>query len=226
MSEFMMKNLRLLAGAVFLIAGLGLFGTGAGVFVTFSRFRETAQTTTATITGIIASRNGDRVSHAAYVEYEVYGTRYSGRLPSYTSGMREGQEIPILYNPDNPAEMDTEAGGTLTPLLFGGMGLLFAVLGGAFTHVEGRKILRRRRLIAEGRSVTASVVEIYRDESAAVKINGRRTHPYRVVCVWTEPEDGTIRRFESDAVWRHPGELRTVTVHMDPSDPQTYHVAV
>lgn len=230
MDNFIAKHLKALVGGVFLFVGVAFFVVGVGLYVTFNRFSETALPTQAVITEIRATGttgSGRRRSttYSVYVRYEVDGKRYSERLPEYSSGMEEGQQLEILYNPEAPAEIHTRSGGLFT-LIFVGIGALFACIGGVLTYLVLKKRRRVRRLLAEGRTVTADVLEIYRDTSMVVKSGSRRKNPWRIRCVWTNPADGLQQEFESDAIWNNPGELSSVTVHINPSDPQEYYVAV
>ena len=114
--------------------------------------------------------------------------------------------------------------GWLLPLLLGVVGLAVAVSGGTLAGMELWKRQRLKLLIIIGRTVTAEVVGVSRTLR-----RGRRgcriSRPYRILCEWTDPDNGVRHTFESDKLWRHPGDIATVAVHMDPFDPQIYHVA-
>ena len=43
--------------------------------------------------------------HDVYVTYSVNGNVYTGKSDYYSGGYREGQEIKIFYNPDNPEQI-------------------------------------------------------------------------------------------------------------------------
>ncbi len=228
MPSFLLRNLVLCVGAILLFVGLALLAAGGFAHVSASRFRETAQPATAVITDIVTTRSGGRsggTSHDVYVRYEVAGKQYNEKLPAHWSGMREGQEVEILYNPDNPSEIDSKNGGRVLALIFLGVGAVLALLGGFLTRRELKKRLRIRRLLASGRAVHADVLGIYEDDSITLKSRGRKTHPYRILCAWTNPDDGERREFESDPVWQHPGALASVTVYVNPADLREYHVS-
>ncbi len=114
--------------------------------------------------------------------------------------------------------------GWLLPLLQGVAGLAAAVSGGTLAGMELWKRQRLKQLVIIGRTVTAEVVDV----SCTLR-RGRRgcriSRPYRILCEWTDPDNGVRHAFESDKLWRHPGDIATVAVHMDPFDPRIYHVA-
>ena len=65
-----------------------------------------------------------------YISYTVDGKTYETRLGYSSTTMRLGQKIEIAYDPENPYEViKTGAGGYLLPIIFGGMGILFVLIG-------------------------------------------------------------------------------------------------
>lgn len=73
---------------------------------------KNAEKTTAEISEIDSyysgsSRLGSKKHYNVIVEYVVDGEVYERTLNEYNSGMYEGKEIEIYYNPDNPSEIKT-----------------------------------------------------------------------------------------------------------------------
>ena len=112
---------------VFLIIGIIL--TPLGVVMTINTFNTDGQEeTTAIITNIISHWDGKNRYHDTYVLYEVDGQMYEERLGSYASSYSIGKEITVLYDKDDPSQVNakgTRWGVMIMPalgLIFGGIG--------------------------------------------------------------------------------------------------------
>jgi hypothetical protein len=213
-------------GSVFLIVGLA-------IFISRANFRETALPATAVITEIETYRRDGETHHNVFVGYEVNGVQYNEELSFYSSSMREGQKTAILYNPENPREIDVESTGMFLPLFMGLGGMSF-IVGAIILLRTLRKRLRAKRLVALGRIVDAAVLDIALNDSYTVTVNSTVMHPYRIICEWTDPASGIRHEFVSGHVWKMPGNLlsrregdaATVPVYIDPMNPEEYHVAM
>jgi hypothetical protein len=109
------------------------------------------------------------------------------------------------------------------PLMFVGMGSLFAAIGAGmlFAYVRRRKIIAQLR--RSGLPIEAEFLECYRDTST--KVNGRS--PYRVVAQTTHPATGKLESFKSDPIWldlsrQLAGEK--VRIFVDPARPKHHFV--
>lgn len=113
----------LLVGAVFLAVGI----------FTLLNPHDDYLPVTATIAEIEDTFMEDD-SPDVYVDYTVDGTSYEHvLLGSYSSGYYEGEEINIIYNPANPAQIATSGGGI--------WGIVLTVLGGLITFFFAGRIL-------------------------------------------------------------------------------------
>lgn len=111
---------------------------------------------------------------------------------------------------------------TVFSLIFGGMGLLFLVLGITFLSIEIKKRNTCNRLLQEGYYILAEVIEVDKNYNVSYGGNGRTggRHPYIVKCGYTD-ENGTLHIFSSRNIKRYPGnELigRQVRVYLDRND--------
>ena len=107
---------------------------------------------------------------------------------------------------------------------FGGLGMLFFILGVIFLTLEIRKRLRFNRLLQSGNYITAEISEINLNYS--VRINGR--HPYVVVCRYQDMM-GTIHLFKSRNLSFDPGTLfqgQTVKIYVDGEDFKHYYMDI
>ncbi len=126
-------NIFLFIGFLFFIIGIIFFAVGSSILISGNSFMKNAEKTTAEISEIDSyysgsSRLGSKKHYNVTVEYVVDGEVYERTLNEYNSGMYEGKEIEIYYNPDNPSEIKT--GPKILEIIFMGIGGLFAVIGG------------------------------------------------------------------------------------------------
>ena len=105
-------NIFLFIGFLFFIIGIIFFAAGSAILISGNSFMKNAEKTTAEISEIDSyysgsSRLGSKKHYNVIVEYVVDGEVYERTLNEYNSGMYEGKEIEIYYNPDNPSEIKT-----------------------------------------------------------------------------------------------------------------------
>lgn len=211
---------------VFLFVGIVLSGAGIFISIAGQRFRERAEEITAVITDISAYRDSDGdLHHDVLVEYTVGGKLYEGvELNYYSSSMRDGQEITVLCDPDDPMHIQSEKGQIFLCVLLTGMGILFVVIGLIPIVVIRQKAVRKKKLRETGRRLYAAVEEIVQNTSYSV--NGR--HPYLIYCIYRDDYADKVYRFRSGNVWTdpasvlHPEDL--IPVYVDERDYQHYYV--
>lgn len=114
----------LLLGIVLVVAG----------FIFLGQISGPSQKTKAVITRIevIDEPGAQEVDHEVYVDYAVDGTRYQDvPLGSYSAFMKEGKEITVRYNTENPAQIHTSSATIAVLVLFltGGVCLFFSIGG-------------------------------------------------------------------------------------------------
>ena len=84
-----MKIKDILLGIIFSVVGIAIICAGLFFRSLTNEFEENSEATTATIIRIDEDYHGDSKDHKVYVEFEVDGIRYSGKLDLYHSGMKE-----------------------------------------------------------------------------------------------------------------------------------------
>lgn len=119
-----------------------------------------------------------------------------------------------------------ELGIDAIPFLFsfGGMGLLFFVLGLVFLITLGNKKKTSQRLLDNGNYVVAEIFDISQEYN--VMVNGR--HPYIVNCKY-EAMDGTVHIFKSRYLYFNPETLlknNVVRVYVDNDNFKKYYVDI
>ncbi len=93
--------------------------------------------TTAVITGIEREWTGtdedgfDQYEYHVYINYEVDGKKYENKeYPGYSSSMKQGDELTILYKTSNPEEFAEEnvTGNGIIMIVFGVVFIVLAVV--------------------------------------------------------------------------------------------------
>ncbi|MEG0614396.1 MAG: DUF3592 domain-containing protein [Oscillospiraceae bacterium] len=106
-------------GILVILLGIFILIYGISAAIYANDFRKTAVTASAVITDIkteFSTSKKNRVDSKAFVQYEVDGEIYNVQLNSYSPDMAVGDEITIIYNPENPEIMlkeFTPSGGEL-----------------------------------------------------------------------------------------------------------------
>lgn len=208
-------------GFVFII--VGIFWA-----VSTDSFMKNAVEVSAVISEIESYRGSDGdTSHRVYVDYFYDGQEYRDvRLNEYSSGMYEGKEIQLMLDPNNPRKLMSNIGLYIGPIVFIGMGVVFAVAGVFSLIGISRKSLKKRKLTASGQYIYATVESIEYNES--ISMNGK--HPFVVYCTYRDDYKDVIYRFKSDNIWTNPEYViqpgNEIKVFVDRQNYKNYHVDV
>ena len=211
---------------IFLVVGAIFSAVGITMALADSGFRERAEEITAEITGISSYRasDGDR-RHNVYVTYQYDGRVYEDiELNFYRSGMYEGQEIPLLCDPENPGHVKSPGGMLLLEMVFLLIGILFMGIALEFIAVSRNKARRRKKILSSGKRLSAIVEQIAVNTSYVM--NGR--NPYQIYCYYRDEYKDVIYRFKSEDLWINPNVVLqpgdTIDVYVDGEDYSRYHV--
>jgi len=119
---------KLLTSIIVIAAGIMFIVMG----IKTNQNRKAYQPVTGVISQIVTtvgtSDNSD--DHRVFVKYTVDGTEYEEELGEYSSSMREGNEIDLLYDPEYPKAI--QKAGMTAILIQIGFGALAIVAGIAF----------------------------------------------------------------------------------------------
>jgi hypothetical protein len=170
-----------------------------------------------------SSRVSDDYTYAPVVEWrDANGARQElvGRVSSNPPAYERGETVAVLYPAGKPgqARIADFTNRYFMPLLLGGLGTIFSLVGGALAFFYVRKRRRIEQGKATGVPITAKFLETWLDTTLTV--NGR--HPYRVAAQATLPTTGKLRRFDSEPIWVDPSEAiagKPIRVLVDPADP-------
>jgi hypothetical protein len=217
-------------GGVFLPVGLLFAGIGGWTFASDQKLAKTAIPAQGKVIELVRKRNSDGdVTYRPIVEFlDANGTRheFTGQVGSSPPRHSTGETVQILYPPSEPgrAIIDGFMDRYFLPMMFGGLGTIFALVGGGilFAYFRRKKIIAALR--QNGLPIQAKFLETYRDTSVAV--NGR--NPYRLLCEATHPATGEVQEFKSEAIWRNPFDKfkdgDKIRVLVDPVQPKNYFV--
>ncbi|MBE5958836.1 MAG: DUF3592 domain-containing protein [Lachnospiraceae bacterium] len=125
-----------LLGVIFIVVGIALM-------IHNNKINKTAVDVQATITKMDRNerhvvedgKTKTEVDYDVYVDYSFEGNEFKDvKLNYYTAGMKEGKEITVKINPDNPAQCYGDT-SMLFPLISIGIGLI-AFLAGLFVRAR------------------------------------------------------------------------------------------
>lgn len=212
-------NPMILCGSIFLGIGMIFFLVGCSFFVIGALNKNKGEEITAVVTSIESYRESDGdIGHWVYVDYEYDGVEYTDmRLNYYSSSMSVGKKITITIDPDNPEKVLVSDFNMMFGGIFGGVGLVFAVTGGAMLLSNSKKKALAKRLVAEGYYIEASIECV--DTVNNIRINGRQ--PYVIRCNYRNPDDGRLYSFTSEMFAFDPTPLiegETLRVYVDRTD--------
>lgn len=216
-------------GAAFAAVGLVLAAIGGWFYFADRDLAAAGVRTQGTVIQMVSSRdtNGSYTSRPVVEFFDPAGTRhvFMSQVSSSPPNHSTGERVDVLYLPGSPenAVIDSFFERFFAPLVLGGMGALFAVVGGGMLFAW----LRHRRIVAwlrsSGLPIQARFVQCYWDTS--VRVNGRS--PFRVVCQAIHPGTGQLQSFKSDPIWVDLTQQlagRDVRVFVDPAKSKHYAV--
>lgn len=203
-------------GAIFLIVSIVLM-------VDNQNFKSKADK----IVGIITEINtyydsDDDLNHEVWVSYQYNGETYESRLSEYSSSMYEGGRIDLYVDPENPHKVRSGSAATILFFIFGGLGLVFFLIGSGFLVKEILHKSKQKQLKQNGRKLRATITG--GDMCYTITINNR--HPYKLDCMYQDEFTKESYLFSSDYVFDPPENYidAQVDVYVDPNEMSKYYV--
>lgn len=224
-----MSKILFWIGSAFTAFGLLFAGIGGYAYIDDQQMAETASRASGTVIALDRRRGSEGGStYAPVVEWrDRNGTRheFTSSTSSNPAGFDRGEAVTVMYDPAKPGQARIDSFGQrfILPLAFGGMGSLFAIIGGLMVFFYLRRKKTVERLKHSGIRIQADVTRCELDRS--VKINGRS--PYRVHAQATHPATSKLASFKSDPIWLDLSkELdgQTVPVLVDPGTPKHHYI--
>jgi hypothetical protein len=136
-----------------------------------------------------------------------------------------GETVTVLYLPDEPEGARIQGFGSLWlgPLVLGGLGLVFAGIGGGIVLGARAGDQKKHYLLAYGNAIETDLQGV--DRNTSVEINGK--NPWRISSQWLDPRSNTVRVFHSENLWFDPTgymKRKKITVLLDPNNPKRYQM--
>jgi hypothetical protein len=213
---------------VFTLVGVAMLAGALLAYRHTSAFLADAARAEGIVVEVIHQRSSDSSTYKPVVQF----TTADGRQVEFTSDVgssppahARGDKVAVLYRPASPAQarIDGFLDLWLLPTILGGMGAVFALIGGGF-FVAGPLGRRKvERLRTTGRRIEADFQGVELNRS--VSVNDRS--PFRVVAQWQDPATSNLHLFRSEDLWFDPTSFitqRRLTVFIDGDDPRRYHV--
>lgn len=118
------------ANWIFAMIGVALIVVGSVWLAKAESFKKIAVQTEATITQIDIYEDSDGdTQYNVLVEFYADDLKVEGSLGYHVSGMKKGQTVKILYNPDDPNNFESASKGIWVFVVFVVMGIPFSIIG-------------------------------------------------------------------------------------------------
>lgn len=211
------------AGVMCIIACILCFIGGIYVTINQKNFMENAETTMATITNIekYKTRKGNetKTHYKVEVEYEVDGQRYNTNLNYYIATMREGGQVEIAYDVNNPSNVQDK--NNIVGIILCIIGLCMAAIGVPL-YIKYFNVAKYRRLKKSGVCKQGYITDVKYVKDFGV--NGK--YPYQAECGLLGEETESKEIYKSESVMTDITALRgeNVNIYIDKKDANKYYV--
>ena len=157
-----------------------------------------------------------------FVKYDLNGQEMKGVLNFYSSNFREGQQIDILYDENDPYDLQTTEANFMY-YIFVGVGIIIATIGGELISSEHKREKIQKELLQNGRKVYATISGIGVDPS----ISNNYRHPFIIYCVYDDG-DGQ-KEYVSGPIWDELNDSfigKDIPLYLDQTNKDLYYVDV
>jgi hypothetical protein len=212
----------------FTALGIVLLGVALYLVQSTRTFLKEATTATGTVIELVRKHSSDSDTYAPVVRF-VTDAGESIEFTSSTSnnppGYSEGESVEVLYRPAAPR--DARINGFfslwLGPIITGGLGTVFLLIGGAMLLGPMLAARKQADLRQRGTRIVTTFQSV--EQNTSFRVNGR--HPFRVFTQWTNPATSQIHVFESENLWFDPTahiNSRDIGVYIERGNPKRYYV--
>ena len=114
-------------GCLLLVLGVALFVVVVNKQMEYRNFKKHGVSAQGVISSIESISDGEDTTHEVYVTFTAEGRKYTFKNHYYSSKMRTGDILPVLYYPDNPDKaMVAKHAGVAILFVFG---IIFVLSG-------------------------------------------------------------------------------------------------
>lgn len=174
------------------------------------------------------SESSDSISYHPVISFRAADgsmITFSSPIGSNPPGYYIGETVEVLYHSSNPqkARINSFVSLWAGPLLLGGLGLVFFIIGFSIILVTRLKAKNIKSLKDKGVPVQTKFESVGLNES--VSVNGRS--PYVIFTQWINPATSRIHIFKSENIWFDPsGHIpeKDITVLIEQGNPEKYYV--
>ena len=163
-----MKKRNNLILVLILVAGIIFVLISVIIFAEVTKFKHNGVKTQAVITEIRSYYVNDETEYDVFVEFDVDGTTYSGKLNAYEIGFHEGKEIPIYYMEDNPNDFIYGKRNYFISVIFFLAGVFLLVISVGKIAINLIRKIKIKRIKENGTHVSATVRRI--EKNSKVKL--------------------------------------------------------
>lgn len=139
-------EIALVIGVAFVLLGLALLVSAGVVFFRQRKERATALRASGVVVDLARSQGQRGYLYHPVVEFETASgrkARFQEELGRSPAGYKAGQEVKVLYQPDNPEKAEIDSGSSLYffPGCLLAMGAAFTLLGACLAAVMALVLL-------------------------------------------------------------------------------------
>lgn len=192
-------------------------------------FIDSAEEGSGTVVGLVRSGSDDVTyrPEVAFTTIEGEEVRFISTTGSSPPSYNVGDKVTVLYEPQNPinAEIKDFVSLWLGPLVVGGMGFIFFLVGAIMGMVAAGNQKKKEYLLASGTAVETTLHNV--GPNTRISVNGR--HPYRIYSQWQNPDTGKIHIFESEDIWFDPSGYipdKPIVVYLERHKPSRYYMDI
>ncbi len=235
MKNFSIKKFTIyvcLAGAVFIVIAT-LWGMHVNNFI------KQSISVQGTVMSLVSSRSTSRTSPGKPTRPNTYTYKpvvrfitqngktivFTSKTGSNPAAYAEGETVEVLYPPSSPekAQLSDFLSLWMIPMIFGGIGLVFIILGGGLIIIPRLKGRQNEHLKRNGTPLETDYQRVEKNKD--INLGGK--NPYRVITQWTDPSTSETHIFKSDNLWHDPTDqitMEKITVYIESNNPDKYYI--
>ena len=166
-------------------------------------------------------------NNIATIEYVVNEKTYNKQIPT-PSNTSLNEEITIYYNKSNP-DILADNKTTTIPTIILVISIIFFIYTIVLFLIDLKRQKRIKILKSTGIYIEANIEEILVNSKGKPK---RGKYPYHIRCIYTNPSDKNIFRFESDNLYFNVNEyineynIKKLPIYVDKNDYKNYYIDI